>query len=395
VRIDKNSDILIIGQHLTSRTEAVRDFCLSRAARVTVIALGAPLLSNKENHIFEYESGILRNRRVLRHSFLKKITAYKILIPFTFILYLFDIFRTLVTRRTRYDIYIGISHFSGLIGIWLKRLTICRRTIYYAIDCYTPSENADRFRLLALQFSNRIDAWSVSGSDEIWDISPRISEGRSRYEGRLKLTKERYAHKQKIAPLGYSRGFFRNKDVRDIDRYSVVFVGLIVEGQGLELLLEALPEIRKFVPDIKIKVIGAGPFLLKFKDDVKKAGLERFFTFYGFVDTEAMLDIVSSSAAGVSVWARGQNSEYGDPGKTKLYSVCGLPVIVSNDTVYSEVIERKKAGLRIPYDRHALVEAAKTLFSCSDRDYRVYKDNAVEVAREYCDSEKIFSGLLN
>ena len=233
-------------------------------------------------------------------------------------------------------------------------------------------------------------------SDEVWDISERISEARHRFGG---LKQERYGYKNRIAPLGYSRGFFRNKEVRDIDRYAVVFIGVIVEGQGLELVLEDLPEIRKHIPGIKIKVIGTGPFLARFKEQVQKAWLNSLFTFYGFVESnEAMLDIVASSAIGISLWDNRDNklnnSYFGDPGKTKLYSVCGLPVIVSNDTVYSHIIARNRAGIAISYDRKELVSALTTLLR-NDTEYPKFKANAVMTAQEYCDSEKIFSSVLN
>jgi len=396
MKISQDNSLLIIGQHLTSRTEAVRDYFIPRLDQVCVIALGAAFVDKKENHFFYYQHGNLREHLIFRHGLLRKSKLYEILIPATFLFYLCDIFRSLAILKRRFDVFIGISHFSGLLGILLKTFGICRRNIYYSIDYYAPSKDANRFRKVLLKIENFFDKFAVLYSDEVWDISPRISEARLEFSG---IKKESYRYKNKIAPLGYSRKFFTNKNTKDIERYSVVFIGVIVEGQGLELILEVLPEIKKIIPAIKIKIIGTGPFLEKFKGLVFKKKMQDRFIFYGFIESnEEMLDIVSSSAVGISLWDNRDNkllnSYFGDPGKTKLYSVCGLPAIVSNDTVYSQVITRNKAGIAIDYAPEALAAALRTLLR-EDSVYYEYKSNAINTAEDYCNSEKIFSEVLN
>jgi len=189
----------------------------------------------------------------------------------------------------------------------------------------------------------------------------------------------------------------RNEDINNIERYSLVFVGVIVRGQGLELLLEALPEISRVIPRIKIRIIGSGPFLPEFKKMAEASVYREIFEFYGFIaDQKKMSDIISSSAVGLSIWDRhacSLNFYYGDPGKTKLYTACGLPVIVSRDTVFSQIVSSHKAGVAIGYDQDELIGALKTIL-LDKNTYAVYKTNAVKVAQDYCDAEKIFSETL-
>lgn len=396
MKITKGNSILIIGQHLTSRTEAIRDFLLPRINRLAVIALSSAFINKNENHIFLYERGVLKKHLVFYHRLFKKTKSYKLLVLSTFILYCWDIFRALIILGMRFDLFIGISHFPGLTGILLKFVGFCHKNIYYAIDYYAYPVKNNKFEIGLLKTEKIFDKLAVSYSDEVWDLSPKISEARLEFSG---IRKESYDYKSKIAPLGYSKNFFRNKSIKEIDRFALVFVGVIIEGQGLELILEALPTMVKAIPGIHVKVVGTGPFLTIFKSMVVEKNMENLFRFYGFVEDESeLLDIVSSSAIGISCWdysvKTSFNSYFSDPGKTKLYSVCGLPVIVSKDTAYSKIVENNKAGIAINYKQEEFINAVSAILS-EDKIYGEFKANAVKTALNYCDSEKIFSNILN
>ncbi|NQS88962.1 glycosyltransferase [Patescibacteria group bacterium] len=340
---------LVMGQRLVSRIEAVRDYLLSKGYNVSVIGLKSAFINKK------------RKPLVLVFSF-----------------YIIKVIFSVLVFRKRFDLCVGVSHFSGMIGVVLTKLGICKKSIYYCIDHYKGNG-----WLFTLQ--NAIDRWTVLHSDKVWDISYRIPEARS-------LNCELYNHKHSIVPVGYGPTFFRYNE--DIDRYSIVFVGVMQKGHGLELMLEALPFLIKVFPKINMRIIGRGPFLDEFAGMVKERGLDKYYKLYGFIkDTNEMLDIVASSAAGIAVWNDIGNSYYGDSGKTKLYSVCGLPVIVSDFVIYSEVVTKCKAGIAIKGDKEALIGAVKKLFS-DDNLYWEYKRNAKLAAQNYCSSHKIFSNVI-
>jgi len=396
---------LIIGQHLTSRTEAIRDYLLNKVSSLYLITFSSFAVNKKENHLFCYDKGELKKHYLFKHWFLNLVRSRWPLIVITFLFYCADIFRSLLILRRKFDLYIGISHFSGLIGVLFKKIGISKRFIYYAIDYYVPHRKEDSlkpfggvnwFEVILLKLSIYIDNLAVNCADEVWDISSRIEEGRKIY---TRLNIEAYRNKRKIVPLGYDISFYRSKGLDEVERYSVVFVGLTLKNQGLELILDIIPELFCVMPGIIVKVIGRGPFLEEFKEMVVSRGLSRYFKFYGFIeDVNEMLDIVSSSAVGVSVWddknSRIVNAYYGDPGKTKLYSVCGLPVVVSDMTIYANAISEYKAGVAIEYNKNQFLEGLKEIL-LNDSDYAVFKANAKRVGIDYCNAEKIFDEVLN
>jgi glycosyltransferase involved in cell wall biosynthesis len=333
--------VLIIGQHLTSRTEALRDFYKDPY----IIALGSSF-AKRENHFY-------KDKHYVRKCFPTVLGA--------FISYIFATIEALIRFKKRYDIVIGISHFPGLIGVILRKLRITEHNIYYAIDYY--AETGSLLNRLFIKLENAVDRFNCRNS-EVWDISPRIGEARG-YSG-------------KIVPLGYNRSFFRYKSPR---KKSIVFVGVVSKGQGLELL--------KYLPkDIQVKIIGTGHYLNEIAKNLNNQ--DRCFRLYNFIEDERrLLDVISSSSVGFSMWSEKLNSYYGDPGKTKLYSVCGLPVIVSNHTIYSEIISKYKAGKAINYDKDELISSFAEIMD----NYTFYKRNAAYVASKYCDADKIFGAL--
>lgn len=394
MRINRDSDILVIGQYLTSRTEAIRDFLLPRVNNLYVIAVGSVFLQKSENHLFCYENNCLKRHVVFSHPFIGRINSYSWKLILIFLSYLLDILRSFFLIRKKFSLCIGISRFSGCFAACLKLFRISKKCIYYSIDYYYPSGKMGFFDEAFLFISNLAEEFALSFSDEVWDITPRISKARSRFR---KIKKLSYLNKFFVVPLGYSQSFFRNKELAHAEKYSLVFAGVIAEGQGLELLLDILPELKKDFPALKIKVIGTGPFLPLFKERLRERNSEVSFSFYGFIeDIDKMLEVIATSAVGISLWdqkVNGHNFYFGDPGKTKLYSVCGLPVIVSDKTVYAKVISRNRCGIAIPFKRQDLLDAVRTLFSDEDR-YREYKSNAIRTALDYCSAEKIFSQVI-
>lgn len=254
--------------------------------------------------------------------------------------------------RKKTGAVVGVSHFNGLLALITRCFGKADKVIYYCLDFY----RVDGYKQM---IENWLDKFVAKHADEVWDISPRIRKARNTVNS-------------KIVPLGYDKSFYRNNHSIEDD---LVFVGVVHKQQGFDLL--------KSVPiQFDISVIGDGPYLKELM-----AHNNRNFKFYGFIkDVDEMLNIVSHCRIGVSLWSDKGNSYYGDPGKTKLYLVCGIPVICSKHTVFAKVIERENAGIVIGYSQKEFIRAYISIMT----NYKLYKKNALRVAKEYCSAERIF-----
>jgi glycosyltransferase involved in cell wall biosynthesis len=244
------------------------------------------------------------------------------------------------------DAVIGISPFFGMLAYLVKVLRLRKRFIYYCIDYYDPDIYKEFSDKLFIPLANAVDRFLVRHADDVWDITTRITSKRG-------LVGKRH----KVVPLGYAPHFFHYNKT---DPHELVFVGL--KPYGLSLLNRVWDRI----PGLKLTIIGMT----------------------GLIPEKKMIEIISWGGIGISLWEKRGNAYYGDPGKTKLYSACGLPVIVSNFTTYSEVITMCKAGIAINFNEEELYKALKEIIE----RYPFYKRNVKDVWK-FCDSRRIFKGL--
>ena len=69
MKISANSSVLIIGQHLTSRTEAIRDYLVNKVRETAIFGLGSYALDKKENYAFYYQKNKLKKDYVFYSRF--------------------------------------------------------------------------------------------------------------------------------------------------------------------------------------------------------------------------------------------------------------------------------------------------------------------------------------
>lgn len=240
------------------------------------------------------------------------------------------------------DVVIGISH-SYAFKAWLLARLTGRKCIYYCIDFYSPKIAKNFFDKIFIYLAMEIDRFLVHYVDEVWDISERINLGRLLYTGRMA--------ESKIIPLSYPPEYFI---FRKNESNKIAFVGL--EPYGLELLHESYD----FVWLGKDKLLPINELI----EELSKCGI------------------------GLSLWEEDGNNYYGDPGKTKLYSACGLPVITTKNTAYAKIIEETQAGIVIGYTRTELSMAIDKIMS----NYRFYKTNVLKTW-EYINADSVFKNL--
>jgi len=78
---------------------------------------------------------------------------------------------------------------------------------------------------------------------------------------------------------------------------TIIYVGRIKRSKGLFDLIEALFEVRKKMRDVRLWVVGLGdlPYLDELKSLTKKLDLADNLTFFGHVDEETKIDMLSRS----------------------------------------------------------------------------------------------------
>jgi len=125
-------------------------------------------------------------------------------------------------------------------------------------------------------------------------------------------------------------------------KWQVVYAGRITKEKRVDLLINALGEVREEIPDISALIIGEGPDISKLKKLTDKLNLNENITFLGFMDNYN--DLVSYlKSSEVFVLA----SEREGFGIIVLEAnACGLPVIVVKSPLNAaiDLIDEGKNG---------------------------------------------------
>jgi len=310
-----------------------------------------------------YDNGKLTKERV----------AFAWKLPNLF-MYLKDMLLTLfwtIKYRRKFDLYIGADPLNALTGIILRKIGKVRKTVFYSID-YAPN----RFHNKLLNWIyHRIDKFCAEKSDYVWNLSERMIE--MRREKGVKKTGN-----QLVVPIGVHFERIKRLDIKEINRKYLVYMGHLRRRQGLELMLDSLPDIVARIPDVKLVIIGMGELEEYLKKKVKEIGLRDYVEFKGYIEDHKEVEhILTKCAVGLALYEPGYDSfvGYTDPSKPKQYLACGLPMVITRVPWIAEEIEKEPMGVVTDYDKGEIVKAAIKLLS-DNEFYSECRKNAIEFA---------------
>jgi len=297
---------------------------------------------------------------------------------------LFTVYSILISRKT-YDVCITLSGPETLACIFLKKLGFIVKVIYWSTD-FVPNDRFEAGWKNAIY--HKVNKLSVLWSDHAWDLSPRIAEGRSKIFGWA----PEEIRKSKVVPMGVQsiqRGLV---PFEKIDRYRLVFLGHLLEKQGVQLVIDSIPKIIEKIPAFNFLVIGTGPYENELKCKASKLGIDDHITFTGFIESHSDVDrLLSECACAVAPYDIRKDTwtYWADPGKIKSYFAASLPVILTNVSYNAPEIERRRCGIIINYDVDELVRVVLKLMT--DRKLlEEYRLNSYEYSKTF-DWNNIFN----
>jgi len=136
-----------------------------------------------------------------------------------------------------------------------------------------------------------------------------------------------------------------------VDKKVVVMAARMHPEKGYEPLLEALPSVRRRIPDVVVLVAGTGPFESRYRALSNLLGLEGAVRFLGF-----RRDLPDVIAAADLVVLPSLAEAFGLVLVEALY--LGVPVVASRVGGIPEIVENEVDGLLVsPGDRDALAGA--------------------------------------
>lgn len=292
----------------------------------------------------------------------------------------------ILLNKNRFYLIVGCGGFNALSGLLLKWMHKCEKVVFYTID-YSPNRFSNP---MMNRIYHAIDKLCVKYCDQTWNLSSRMAEGRE-YTNNMSI--KDYPN-QKVVPIGI---WFEDlpEIEKKFERKTLVFVGHLLEKQGVQLVLQAIPEVKKTIKDFCFIVIGTGNYESTLRKQVQDLMIEENVVFKGPIyDSQELNSILGKSHLAVALYSREHDTftYYADPTKIKTYLAMGLPVLITDVPHNAHEIEQNECGKLIDYDVKNVSDSIIEMF-VDDCILEKYSENAKKYAHQF-DWNTIFLNVL-
>ncbi|MBI2018531.1 glycosyltransferase [Candidatus Daviesbacteria bacterium] len=296
------------------------------------------------------------------------------LLPITGTLFLLQLLWWIFLLRIRgnkFDYFFSVNALTAWLGIILKKIGIVNETIFWIWDYYPTQGNSLEVKIMRSLYWH-LDKFGAQESTHTFFLSAKLQKIRKKFG----LFPENKSHP--VIPIG------ANVKPIKLMRKSIPtigYLGVIKQSQGLDLLVDTLPKILKNLPDLKIEIVGSGPYEDKLKKRLKY--YQKIVKFYGYIESlEKVTKIMKKWSIGVATYTPTTNNPayFADPSKIKTYLSVGVPVICTNVTPFSNEINKSKAGIVVDYhDKANFIRSVGNLIKFQTK----YSKSALKLARKY------------
>jgi glycosyltransferase involved in cell wall biosynthesis len=337
--------------------QALRDYLVARNASVVTIFHPLTREQGTQHLIARYAEGEPQDERRVQ---------LPLRAPLSFAL---DPFVPLLPPKV--DGWFGFNPLACARGLAARRQGRARRVILWSVD-FVP----DRFgrATLPTRVYDRLDRVCCRRADARVELSEAAREARNQRHG---LSGE--ASDAHVVPMGAWIDRVPTTPPDGVRRRRVVFLGHLVERQGLGTLIDALDTGL----DVRADVIGTGPQEAELRECAQCLGLN--VTFYGYVDDHREVEeLLSRSSVAVAPYAQTDESftRYADPGKLKAYLAAGLPIVLTNVPPNAGELEREAGAEIVADDSGALADGIARALA-SPEEWRARRELALGYARRF------------
>lgn len=356
------------------QAESLKKYFLDKY-RADILFIGHPLLDIQESYQGSSRYEYYRNNQQIIS---KKAFQWDLPKP---LLYVKDMIYTCLwclKYEGLWDIFFGVDNIGVLVALFLKKLGKVKKVVYHTIDYY-PNRFQNKFlNWLYFQF----DKICVKYADETWNVGLVMAEARERKMG-MKMAQY---NRQYLVPMCVWVDKVQRKSFDKINKRKIVYRGSLVNIQGVDLIIKAMPVIIKAIRGTVLEIYGDGVERKNLERLVNRLKVSRQVKFHGWIrDREELEKLMSDGALGVATFNTkilDDTVKNADPSKIKDYTLMGMPVITTRALSTFEEIEKFRCGIVINYEVKDLARAVIKLLS-DNKLLKEYRQNALRYIKQY------------
>lgn len=364
MKIKQSTFTIVANGFADGPAQPLRDYLVAkRAKRVTMI--NHPLVAEGSNkHIVTvYENGKQTSQK--KYALPNKP-------PYTFVL---DPFVPLTHDET--TAWFGFNNLACLKGLMQKRRGKAEKVYYWAVD-FVPNRFGSGLMTKAY---NKADKKVCIEADGRIELAQTALEKRPVYLG---LSEVELAPAS-VAPMGTWLERTPKATPSSWKNKKVVYLGHLVERQGVATLIKALGEVIKKDLTVKAEIVGAGPELDNLKKLASRLGISENVIFHGFVEShEEVETILAGGTVAAATYLKDKESftQFADPGKLKAYLGASLPIVLTDVPPNARELEAAGAAFVVKDDPKAVAKSLEELLTDKAKWTKAH-NSAAKLAQQY------------
>lgn len=178
------------------------------------------------------------------------------------------------------------------------------------------------------------------------------------------------------------------------DTFVILYTAQFIPRKNHTMLINAVPELLKFIPDLKIVFAGSGYLFNECKELTSKLGIEKYFLFLGErSDINTLCRIADIHVATSKLEGQGINNIEA--------MACGCPLIVSRVRGHKDVCKDKKNGFLFDLDKpQDMIKEIISLYKDKNLYNKISNYNKIDaekfsVKKEVAAMAKIYNEVLS
>ena len=208
--------------------------------------------------------------------------------------------------------------------------------------------------LIMERLARRIDAWVFSRADHILCVSRVLAD-----EARQRGAKSERVH---VVPNAIDPIRFQTPTpIRSLrarlglqDALVIGHVGLFYRWDRLDILIEAVKNIRDLPVEVKVLLVGDGPELEKLKETACRFGMESVVVFSGPVPREDVPAYIDA----MDICVLPDSNAFGSPIALFEFMAMGKPCVVPDLGPMRDVLEENVTGIMFPHADYGALRIA-------------------------------------
>jgi glycosyltransferase involved in cell wall biosynthesis len=132
--------------------------------------------------------------------------------------------------------------------------------------------------------------------------------------------------------------------IPESDNVVLLYSGGIDIQRGLHIPVEAMPQIIREQPNVKLWLVGRGSFENKLKERVEQLKISDHVIFWGWQEPGKMYALIQQADIAIIPYIRTVQTDCSSPNKLFQYMYAGKPVLASNCTSVKRILEETKSG---------------------------------------------------